>query len=56
VRSRDEPPFEGGAQPVRERPAEVPSSGRSAVMIAVVALAVAVLAAAILWLMVPFAG
>jgi hypothetical protein len=56
VQGREEPPFEGGAQPVPERPPEVATRGRSVLMIAAVALAAAVLIAAILWLLVPFAG
>jgi len=55
-RKPTEPPFDGGAQPVPERRQEVPKSGRSVVQIVVIALAILVLAAAVLWFAVPFGG
>lgn len=52
-RSRNDPPFQGGSQPVKERPAEVPKAGRSAMQTFVVVVAVLVVLAAIAWLIVP---
>lgn len=49
---RGERPFEGGAQPVRERPPEVATRARVWVGAVVVIVAVAVLAAGALWLLV----
>lgn len=51
-----EPPFQGGAQPVKERRAEVPREGRSLGMTLVVAVGVLTILAAVLWLLVPLAG
>jgi hypothetical protein len=53
---RDEHPFEGGSQPVKERPPEVPSGGRTVVQKTVTAIAVLVVLAAVLWILVPFGG
>jgi hypothetical protein len=53
---QDEPPFEGGSQPVQERPAEVPKGGRTVGQMIIVAIAVLALLAAILWIVVPFGG
>ncbi|MEX0912394.1 MAG: hypothetical protein WD737_03725 [Gemmatimonadota bacterium] len=50
----DEPPFEGGAQPVREQRPEVPSGGRTAAQMAVLIIAVLAILAAVLWFAVPF--
>lgn len=50
------PPFEGGSQPVQERPPEKPGPARSGMQIVVVILAVLVLLAALLWIVVPFGG
>lgn len=50
----EEPPFEGGAQPVRERPPEVPTQGRSVMQMVVVVIGVLVVLAALLWIVVPF--
>lgn len=49
-----EPPFEGGSQPVPERPPEMPAEGRSVGQTVVVIVGVLVLLAALLWLFVPF--
>ncbi len=49
---RDERPFEGGAQPVRERPPEAATRARVWVGAVVAMIAIAVLAAAALWLLV----
>ncbi len=46
---RDERPFEGGAQPVRERPPEAATRARVWVGAVVVIIAIAVLVAAALW-------
>jgi len=51
-----EPPFEGGSQPVQEKPGEVPGSGRTVVQTIVVVIAVLVFLAALLWIVVPFGG
>jgi hypothetical protein len=57
VRDRDEEaPFEGGSQPVREHPPEMPTGGRSVMQTVVVVIAVLVVVAALLWLLVPFGG
>ncbi|MEX2583963.1 MAG: hypothetical protein WD766_11845 [Gemmatimonadota bacterium] len=55
-RTREDPPFEGGSQPVPERPTKTPTGGRAAVQTVIVAIAILVLVAAILWLIVPFGG
>ena len=51
---REEPPFEGGSQPVPENPPETAGRGRSAAQTVVVVVGVLILLAAILWLLVPF--
>jgi hypothetical protein len=51
---KDEPPFDGGAQPVKERPPEVPTQSRSVLQMVVVVIAVLVVLAALLWIFVPF--
>ncbi len=51
-RHDEEPPFEGGAQPVKERPPEQPT-GRGVGQTVVIVIAVLVVLAAILWLLVP---
>lgn len=51
---REEPPFEGGAQPVPEHPPEMRTGGRSVAQTVVVIVGALVLLAAILWLLVPF--
>jgi hypothetical protein len=53
---RQEPPFEGGSQPVPENRAEMPKGGRSVGQAVIIALGVLVLLAALLWILVPFAG
>jgi hypothetical protein len=46
--STGEPPFEGGAQPVKEQPPEVPTPGRSVMQAVVTVVAgLVVLAAAV---------
>jgi hypothetical protein len=52
----EERPFEGGAQPVKETPPEVPGPGRTAGQTIVIGIAVLILLAAILWIVVPFGG
>lgn len=51
-----EPPFEGGSQPVRERPPEVAGGGRTVAQTVVIVVGALVVLAAILWLVVPFSG
>lgn len=51
-----EPPFEGGSQPVPEHPPEMPSGGRSVMQTVVLIVGVLVILAAVLWLLVPFGG
>ncbi len=53
---REDPPYEGGSQPVPEHRPEVPTGGRSVAQTVVVIVGVLVLLAAVLWLLVPFAG
>ncbi len=53
---KDDPPFEGGSQPVKERPPEPASAGRSVMQTVVVVIAVLVVIAALLWIVVPFGG
>jgi hypothetical protein len=50
VDPKDEPPFDGGAQPVPERPPEVPTPGRSAMQYVVIIVAALVLLAGVLYL------
>ena len=52
----EEAPFEGGSQPVTERPPEMPTGGRSVMQAVVVVIAALVVLAAVLWLLVPFGG
>ncbi|MDB4951212.1 MAG: hypothetical protein JWM27_3861 [Gemmatimonadetes bacterium] len=42
--------YEGGSQPVRERPPEVPGPGRGAMQIVVLAIAAMVVLGALMWL------
>ena len=49
-------PFQGGAQPVQERPQEVPTRGQSVLQMVVFGIAVLVLVAALAWMLVPLAG
>lgn len=53
---RNEPPFEGGSQPVPERRAEMPTGGRTAAQTVVIGIGVLVVLAALLWILVPFGG
>ena len=48
--SSEEPPFEGGAQPVKEQPPEVPTPGRSVMQVLVMAVSALVVLAAVLYL------
>lgn len=55
MENRDQdPPFEGGSQPVPERVSDTPGPGRSTLQVVVIVVAVLVLLAAVLWLVVPF--
>jgi hypothetical protein len=56
VAEQREPPFEGGSQPVSERPSTVPKAGRTVGQTIVIAIAVLVVLAALLWILVPFGG
>lgn len=49
----EDPPFEGGSQPVEEHPTPVPHEGRSAMQIFVIAVGVLALLGALLWILVP---
>ena len=51
--SNDDPPFEGGSQPVPERASEVPGAGRSVMQTVAVIVGVLVVLACVLWLLVP---
>jgi hypothetical protein len=53
---KDDPPFEGGSQPVQERPPEKPTAAGSVMQTAVIVIGVLVLLAALIWLVVPFGG
>jgi hypothetical protein len=44
-----EPKFQGGSQPVPERPPEVPGPGRSVMQFVVLAIAAMVVVASLLW-------
>lgn len=46
---REGPPFQGGSQPVQERPPEVPGPGRSAMQFVVLAIAAMVVLASLMW-------
>jgi hypothetical protein len=46
----DEAPYEGGSQPVREHPPEVPGPGRSSMHFVVLALCAMVVLASAMWL------
>lgn len=46
----DEAPYEGGSQPVREHPPEVPGPGRSTMHFVVLALCAMVVLASAMWL------
>ena len=52
-KDQEDPPYDGGSQPVTERPPEVPGPGRSVVQTAVTVVAVLAVLAALLWLLVP---
>lgn len=52
----NEPPYEGGAQPVPEHPTGVSGEGRGIMQTVVVVVAVLVLLAAVAWLLVPLIG
>lgn len=50
---RDDPPFEGGSQPVPQHPEEVPQGGRGAMQAVIVVIAILVVIAVLIWLFVP---
>lgn len=52
----EDPPFEGGSQPVKENPPEVPGGGRSVMQTVVIVIGVLALLAALIWIVVPLAG
>jgi len=52
----DGPPYDGGSQPVQEHRPEQPGGGRTVMQTVVVVIGVLVLLAALLWIVVPFAG
>jgi hypothetical protein len=57
VEGRDqEPPYDGGSQPVEERPTGIEGTGRGGVQIVVLVLGAIVLIAAAAWLLVPLLG
>jgi hypothetical protein len=53
---KDDPPYEGGAQPVPERPPEVPTGGRTVGQVIVLVIAALVVLAGLAWILVPFGG
>ncbi|HUE95353.1 MAG TPA: hypothetical protein VMN39_01775 [Longimicrobiaceae bacterium] len=53
---RGDRPFQGGAQPVTERPPEAPVPGWSIAQTIVVVVAVLAVVAALAWVLVPLAG
>ena len=46
---REEPPYEGGSQPVRESPPEVPHGGRTVGQVVVLVIAALVVIAGLVW-------
>ena len=50
---QDDPPYDGGSQPVPERPPEMPTGGRSVAQTVVTVVGVLVVLGAVLWLLVP---
>lgn len=52
----EDPPFEGGSQPVQEKPPEKPTAAGSVMQTFVIVVGVLVVLAALLWLVVPFGG
>lgn len=50
VRRDDDAPYEGGSQPVRELPPEVPGPGRSTMQFVVLALCAMVAVACVIWI------
>jgi hypothetical protein len=56
VSPNEDPPFDGGAQPVKERPPEVPTAGRSAGQWVVVIVGALVVLAAVLYLFARMGG
>lgn len=49
-------PSEGGAHPVEDHPAEVPTGGRTVLQTVVLVVGGLVILAALLWLLVPLGG
>jgi hypothetical protein len=52
----EEPPFEGGSQPVPESRPEMPGPGRSTLQVVVIGIGVLVVLLALLWILVPASG
>ena len=52
----EDPPFDGGAQPVKERPAEVPTAGRTVGQWMVLIVGALVALAAVLYLFARLGG
>jgi hypothetical protein len=52
----EEPPYEGGSQPVEEHPTGVEGGGRGGIQTVVVVLGVLVVLAALAWFLVPLLG
>lgn len=53
ARPQDDPPFDGGSQPVSEHAPETPGPGRSVMQTVVTVVAVLAVLAGLLWLLVP---
>jgi hypothetical protein len=51
---KDDPPYEGGAQPVPEHPPEMPTGGRTVGQVIVLVIAALVVLAGLAWILVPF--
>jgi hypothetical protein len=49
----EDPPFEGGSQPVPQRPPGVPGPGRSTAQVVVLVIAALVIVAVLIWIFVP---
>lgn len=52
----EERPYDGGSQPVTERPPEMPRGGNAAARAVAIAVGVLVVLAALAWVLVPFGG
>jgi len=51
--NHDEPPFEGGSQPVRDTPPEVAGPGRSVMQGVVIGIGVLAVLGMLLWFLIP---